>query len=81
MMKKNKRREVIFVTVAAMLVSTSITACADMNNGARPPTQITSCPPGLVLICESRQQREPSKGGAEEEIPQYEFCRCEPVLP
>ena len=81
MMKKNKRRDVILVTVAAMLVSTSITACADMNNGVRPPTQIMSCPPGLVLICESRQQRELSKGGAEEEIPQHEFCRCEPVLP
>jgi len=81
MMKIKKCCEKIFVTLAAMLVSMSITACADMNDGAQPRQQITSCPPGLLLICESRQQRQPSKGGAEEEIPQYEFCRCEPVLP
>jgi hypothetical protein len=80
MMKIKRCCEIIFVTLAVMLVSMSITACADMNDGAQPRQQITSCPPGLVLICESRQQRELSKGGAEEEIPQYDFCRCEPVL-
>jgi len=36
------------------------------------------CPPGQVQICESRQQREPSSGG-DEEIPEYDFCRCESI--
>ncbi len=76
MMKIKKCGKIIFVTVAAMLVSTSITACADMNDGVQRRPQITSCPPGEILICETRRQ-ELSKGGAEEEIPQFEFCRCE----
>jgi len=67
----------IFVILMAMIIATSNTACADMNNGAQPRRQITSCPPGMILICESRQQQMPSKGGAEEEIPLYDFCRCE----
>jgi hypothetical protein len=74
-MRKYGRR--IFVTSMAMIVVASITACADMNNGAIPRRQITSCPPGMILICESRQQQTPSKGGAEEEIPLYDYCRCE----
>jgi hypothetical protein len=74
-MRKYGRR--IFVILMAMIVVASITACADMNNGAIPRRQITSCPPGMILTCESRQQRTPSKGGAEEEIPQYDYCRCE----
>jgi len=68
-MKIKKCCEIIFITLAAMLVSTSITACADMNDGVQPRRRITSCPPGEILICETRRQ-ELSKGGAEEEIPQ-----------
>ena len=48
--------------------------CAGTDGPPRPRAQLTECPIGLVLVCESRQ--EPSKGGAEEEIPQYEYCRC-----
>jgi hypothetical protein len=65
-----------FITFMVLLASVASVSCADTSSGVRPRPQITSCPPGLILICESRQQ--PSKGGAEEEIPQYERCRCEP---
>ena len=67
-----------FVTLAAVIVCASTTSCADSGAPKRPRPQITSCPVGLVLICESRQPL--SKGGADEEIPQYERCRCEPEL-
>ena len=77
-MKKMRKYGVpIFVTLMALIVGTPITACANMDNGARPRRQITSCPPGFILICESQQPRTPSKGGAEEEIPLYDSCRCE----
>ena len=72
--------EKISVTVMALFICTAITACADTGSGVKPPRQITSCPPGMVLICESRSQQESSKGGAAEEIPQYDKCRCETVL-
>ena len=61
-----------------LLLSSGIAACADSGGPSRPRPQITSCPVGMVLICESRQP--PSKGGADEEIPQYERCHCEPQV-
>jgi hypothetical protein len=76
----NNYREKISVILIAFFMGIAITACADAGGGVQPPRQITSCPPGMVLICESRSQQEPSKGGAEEEIPQYDQCRCENVL-
>jgi hypothetical protein len=76
----NNYREKISVILIAFLIGTAITACADTGSGVKPPRQITSCPPGMVLICESRSRQEPSKGGAEEEIPQYDQCRCETNL-
>jgi hypothetical protein len=39
-------------------------------------SQIRDCPPGWVLICETRRQQDPSQGG-DEEIPVYDFCRCD----
>jgi hypothetical protein len=60
-------------TYLAMIVIL-ISACANVNQSAKPARELTSCPPGEYLVCESRQP--PSKGGAEEEIPQYEYCRC-----
>jgi len=77
MKKMRKYGERIFVTLMTMIVGTLTTACADMNDGVQPRRQVTSCPVGMILICESRQQQTPSKGGAEEEIPQYDYCRCE----
>jgi len=62
-------------TFAIAIVATLITACANINQSAEPARKITDCPPGQYLICETRQPL--SKGGAEEEIPEYEFCRCE----
>ncbi len=68
-------RPVMFLqacTVAVVAVLTA--ACADINPSAKPTRKITSCPPGEYLVCETRQPL--SKGGAEEEIPEYEYCRC-----
>jgi hypothetical protein len=56
------------------VVAVVIAACADINPSAKPARKITSCPPGEYLICETTQPL--SKGGAEEEIPEYEYCRC-----
>lgn len=53
----------------------SIVSCAATDGNTRQRSPIRDCPPGFVLVCESRE--EPSKGGAEEEIPRYEYCRCE----
>jgi hypothetical protein len=33
---------------------------------------------GQVQICESRKPRDPSSGD-NEEIPEYDFCRCETI--
>jgi hypothetical protein len=52
----------------------AISACAAPSGPGRNP--IRECPVGMVLVCESRTQREASRGGPEEEIPEYEHCRC-----
>jgi len=72
-MKKNFGA--ITVVLTALLVGMSLTSCATSNDPRYPRQQLTSCPLGLILICESRQP--PSKGG-DEEIPLYDRCRCEP---
>lgn len=72
-MATNKHR--MFMQLVILLVATWISSCADTGGMVRREPPIQSCPPGFVLVCESRQ--EPSKGGAEEEIPKYEYCRCE----
>jgi hypothetical protein len=71
----------IFVTpvkTAAIAVACLLTACAS-GPGERGPrqSQLRDCPPGQVLICESREN--PSKAN-EEEIPVYEFCYCENIM-
>ena len=52
----------------------SLAACAGTEG---PQTRTvrgpTSCPPGWVLICESR---EPLADVEDGEIPEYEYCRC-----
>jgi len=55
-----------------LLAASGIGACAS-DGAIRPRPQIRDCPPGEVLICESRA--EPSRGG-DEEIPVYERCYC-----
>lgn len=67
----------MFLRVLVILILSAMTAsCANSGAPTGPRTQITSCPDGLVLICETGRQQLPSKGGAEEEIPQYDHCRC-----
>jgi hypothetical protein len=68
------RPEKIWPTCAIAIYAIVIAACANMNQSAKPARKITSCPPGEYLICETTQPL--SKGGAEEEIPEYEYCRC-----
>lgn len=63
--------------LTALIVSAATASCAGTGAPDRPRPQITSCPEGMILICESYKQQRPSKGGAEEEIPQYDRCRCE----
>ena len=60
--------------ISVLLVTFLVSACAPTSGVRRDP--IRECPLGMVLVCESRTQREPSKGGPDEEIPEYEFCRC-----
>ena len=54
-----------------------LASCASTGETPRPPRQITSCPPGEVLICESR---EPPSTVSDEEIPAYERCYCRSPL-
>ncbi len=62
----------LFLSIGVIFM---VNACATSSTGAR-RDPIRECPVGMVLVCESRTQREPSRGGAEEEIPEYEYCRC-----
>ena len=59
---------------AITVVCSLIAACSNVNQSAKPAREVVSCPPGQYLVCETRQPL--SKGGAEEEIPEYEYCRC-----
>jgi len=70
----NTRPVKLFKTCTVAVIAVLIAACADMSQSAKPARKITSCPPGQFLICETTQPL--SKGGAEEEIPEYEYCRC-----
>lgn len=67
-------RPIAVATIVIFTVGFSA-ACAGTGRVARSEPPIKSCPPGMILICESRQPA--SKGGPEEEIPKYEHCRCE----
>lgn len=53
-------------------------ACASTPDDGVKQNRMRDCPLGMVQICETRE-RDPSKGG-DEEIREYEFCRCE-LLP
>ena len=68
------KHEKIYIALATLIVGAASSSCAGTGGPVRSEPPITSCPPGFVLICESRQKA--SKGGAEEEIPKYEHCRC-----
>lgn len=70
-------RKIVGATSMLIICLSSI-SCAEMDGSARPRRQIAECPIGMILICESNQA--PSSGGAEEEIPQYDYCRCQSAL-
>ena len=38
--------------------------------------RVRECPPDMIQICETRQGR--ASSGSDEEIPEYEYCYCEP---
>ncbi|MDH5345130.1 MAG: hypothetical protein OEW59_05140 [Gammaproteobacteria bacterium] len=51
--------------------------CATTGEDGAKRSRMRDCPPGMVQICESREHK-PSRGG-EEDIPEYEYCRCESI--
>jgi len=66
-------------TSSILMILLLLNACATTPVGGVKRNRMHDCPPGLVQICETREQH-PSKGG-DDEIPEYETCYCEPVVP
>ena len=62
----------VLAPIVALLAS-----CATNSEPATPRRQIDSCPPGFLLICTSATQETPSDGNSDE-IPEYDYCRCQP---
>lgn len=60
-----------------MQVITLLASCTTTSESATPRRQIDSCPPGFLLICTSGTQEKPSDADSDE-IPDYDFCRCQP---
>ncbi|MDH3439936.1 MAG: hypothetical protein OEM63_04225 [Gammaproteobacteria bacterium] len=67
----------IFPLIAVSLLGS---ACATGPSDGPRRSQIRDCPVGMVLVCVSASDQVPSKGGDEEEIPQYDRCYCEDVM-
>ena len=66
-------RQVLFIA-GNLLLLVALAGCATTSGSDLQRRQTTDCPNGLMLVCEGRG--EPSRGGAEEEIPQYDRCVC-----
>ena len=64
-------------TLITAIVVLSVASGCGTSSGTR-RSEITDCPVGMVLICETRNDQELSRGG-DEEIPEYEHCYCEQV--
>ena len=64
----------ILITMILALFLAS--ACTTPSGTRR--SQIRDCPAGMVLICETKRDRELSRGG-DEEIPEPEHCYCEQI--
>ena len=63
-----------------LAIASILAACASSSSDPqRARQQITSCPPGMVLICTSNEPREPSSA-SDDEIPLYDQCRCEQAM-
>jgi hypothetical protein len=65
--------------VTLLITSFLLSACTSVDGERVKRDRTRECPPGRVQICESRTQREPSRGG-DEEIPEYEYCYCESIM-
>jgi len=52
-------------------------ACASAGGDEIRRNRMRDCPPGMVQVCETREHT-PSQGG-DEEVPEYEYCRCESI--
>ncbi len=69
---KNAVSWLLLIPIIALLAS-----CTTTSEPATPRRQLDSCPPGFLLICTSGTQETPSDGNSDE-IPEYDFCRCQP---
>lgn len=63
--------------IVTVLALTLLGACASTGEDGAKRNRMRDCPPGMIQICETREHT-PSQGG-EEEIPEYEYCRCESI--
>ena len=52
-------------------------ACASTDGDGVKRNRMRDCPPGMIQVCETREHT-PSQGG-DEELPEYEYCRCESI--
>ena len=65
-------------TLLTILISALTAGACTASPGTR-RDPIRQCPVGWVLVCETREDRELSRGD-DEEIPAYEYCRCQDVM-
>lgn len=73
----NERTSKTRSALLLMPVIALLTACATTSEPGTPRRQIESCPPGFLLICTSGTQEKPSDADSDE-IPEYDYCRCQP---
>ena len=63
----------LITTISALVL---VGGC-ETSSGTR-RSEITECPIGMVLICETKRDRDLSRGG-DDEIPEPERCYCEQI--
>ena len=63
-------------TITIVLSVFLLGSCTTTDGPRVKRDRMRDCPTGMVQICKSRTQREPSSGG-DEEIPEYDYCYCE----
>jgi hypothetical protein len=66
--------------IAIGVIAILLGGCATAPTGEQVKRdRMRDCPPGTMQICESRRLQKPSAGG-DEEIPEYDYCRCESMI-
>ena len=67
-------------TITTILsVTVLLAGCASSTPSGEPElnrNRVPECPPETVQICERREGR--ASSGSDEDIPEYEYCYCEP---